>query len=61
MARVLKIERRADSAFARIVCEPVAKMASSLHVLVLHPLSGQILARPVEKSVPTPDAKKGKP
>jgi rod shape-determining protein MreC len=61
VARVLKIERRADSAFARIVCEPVAKMASSLHVLVLHPLAGQILKRPEEAPVPKADAKGGKP
>jgi len=46
VARVLKIERRADSAFARITCAPVAGVAGSLHVLVLHPLAGTILARP---------------
>ncbi len=46
VARVLKIERRSDSAFARITCAPVAGVASSQHVLVLHPLAGQIQARP---------------
>jgi rod shape-determining protein MreC len=46
VARVLKIERRADSAFARITCAPVAGVAGSLHVLVLHPLAGTVLARP---------------
>lgn len=61
VARVLRIERRADSAFARIVCEPVAKMASSLHVLVLHPLAGQILTRPAETSTPAPDSRGLKP
>lgn len=56
VARVLKIERRADSAFARITCAPVAGVAGSLHVLVLHPLAGQILARPEAEAAP---AKKG--
>jgi rod shape-determining protein MreC len=60
VARVAKIERRADSAFARVACTPVARVAGSLHVLVLQPLAGQILARPpVEALVPT--IKGGKP
>lgn len=46
VARVDRIERGADSAFARVRCTPVAAIAGSLHVLVLQPLSGQILARP---------------
>lgn len=54
VARVAKIERRADSAFARVACMPVARVAGSLHVLVLQPLAGHILARPpVEAPVPT--------
>jgi rod shape-determining protein MreC len=54
VARVTKIERRADSAFARVACTPVAKVAGSLHVLVLQPLAGQITARPpVDPHVPT--------
>lgn len=63
VARVLKIERRADSAFARIVCTPEARVAGSLHVLVLQPLAGQIHARPVEESPPATKAKNkgGKP
>lgn len=43
VARVIKIERGSDSAFARISCQPVAKVAASLHVLVLQnamPLGG---------------------
>jgi rod shape-determining protein MreC len=60
VARVAKIERRADSAFARVACTPVARVAGSLHVLVLQPLTGQVLARPpVEAPVPT--SKGGKP
>jgi rod shape-determining protein MreC len=59
VARVVKIERRADSAFARISCEPVAHVAGTLHVLVLQPLAGQILARP-EPDIPPAPKKGGK-
>lgn len=52
VARVLKIERLSESAFARITCTPVAGVASSLHVLVLRPLAGQILARPEAAATP---------
>ena len=59
VAKILKIERRADSAFARITCAPVAGVAGSLHVLVLHPVAGEVLARPEPDT--TPPKKKGKP
>ena len=61
VARVLKIERRSDSAFARITCAPVAGVASSQHVLVLHPLAGQIQARPAPETTPTKKEKGAKP
>lgn len=38
VARVENIERRADSGFARIRCEPVAQVSATRHVLVLQPL-----------------------
>jgi rod shape-determining protein MreC len=60
VAKVLKIERRADSAFARITCIPVAGVAASLHVLVLQPLAGQILTRP-EPAVAAVPKKGAKP
>lgn len=60
VARVAKIERRVDSAFARVACTPVARVAGSLHVLVLQPLAGQILARPPIEA-PLPLLKGGKP
>ena len=60
VARVLTIERRADSAFARITCQPVAHVAGSLHVLVLQPLTEQIAARP-EPAVPVAAKKGAKP
>lgn len=58
VARVVKIERRADSAFARIGCEPVAQVAGSLHVLVLQALAGQMPQRPAPDT-PVAVPKKG--
>ena len=46
VARVHQVERRSDSAFARIYCTPVAKVDAATHVLLLQPLSAQIPARP---------------
>ncbi|MEY4139380.1 MAG: hypothetical protein RLZZ371_1562 [Pseudomonadota bacterium] len=46
VGRVLKIERRSDSAFARITAQPVARLDGSLHVLVLQPVTDQLPARP---------------
>ncbi|PKO60963.1 MAG: rod shape-determining protein MreC [Betaproteobacteria bacterium HGW-Betaproteobacteria-18] len=46
VGRVLKIDRQADSAFARIAAEPIARLNGSLHVLVLQPLAEQVPARP---------------
>ena len=61
VARVETIERGADSAFARVSCVPVAATAGSLHVLVLQPLAGHILARPEPlHNVPVAKTKGGK-
>lgn len=46
VARVDRIERRADSAFARIHCAPLARVDGARHVMVLRPVSGQIPPRP---------------
>ena len=35
VARVTAVERRAESSFSRITCEPVARVQGALHVLVL--------------------------
>ncbi len=40
VARVTDIERAADSSFARIRCEPVARVQAALHVIVLN-LTGE--------------------
>ena len=38
VAKVTKVERRPDSAFARIVCQPQARVEGARHVMVLKPL-----------------------
>ena len=57
VARVDKVERRVDSAFARIYLHPVALVASTAHVMVLRPVAAQIAARP-EAEPPAPVGKK---
>ena len=37
VARVTHVERRAESAFARVLCMPIAQLSSTNHVLVLPP------------------------
>jgi len=50
---VTKVERRAETAFARILCEPVGRVQGARHVMVIEPLTDQIPARPViEKQQP---------
>lgn len=59
VARVARIERRVDSAFARIIATPLALVTGTGHVLVLRPAS--VLApRPAEVPAATADAKRGK-
>ncbi len=57
VAKIDKIERRADSAFARIHCTPLAMIHSTKHVLVLDPVSAQIPDKPSVEPV-TPALKK---
>ncbi|MDP2677311.1 MAG: rod shape-determining protein MreC [Rhodoferax sp.] len=61
VGRVLKIERRADSAFARITAQPVARLDGSLHVLVLQPLAAQLPARPMVELAPAMGSARGVP
>lgn len=58
VAKIDKIERRAESAFARIFCTPQAQVGAAVHVMVIEPVSGQIPQRPVDQSAPGP-VKKG--
>lgn len=46
VAKVEKVERRPDSAFARISCAPQALVGGARHVMVLKPLLAQIPPRP---------------
>ncbi len=46
VATVSRIERRAESAFAKIYCTPKALVAGARHVIVVKPLSGQMPALP---------------
>ena len=58
VARVDRIERRAESAFARIHCVPLALAGGARHVLVLQPLTEQLPPRPSEDSAPARSAGK---
>ena len=55
VARVDKVERRAEAGFARISCTPLAGVDGTHHVLVLAPLSKELPARPgPEPATPAP-------
>jgi rod shape-determining protein MreC len=58
VAKVDKVERRADSAFAKIYCTPQAQVHAARHVLVVTPQTGQQPPRPEDDKPATP-AKKG--
>ncbi|MGV3569251.1 MAG: rod shape-determining protein MreC [Ramlibacter sp.] len=52
VAKVEKVERRPDSAFAKITCAPQALVGGARHVMVLKPLLAQIPARPPAEDAP---------
>lgn len=58
VARVVKVERRPDSAFARIVLHPAALVDGARHVMVLKPMLNQIPARPAPEDPVLPLAKR---
>ena len=39
VAKVVRVERRADSAFARIYCVPIAEVQGARHVMLLKPMA----------------------
>jgi rod shape-determining protein MreC len=59
VAKVQKVERRADTAFARITCSPQAQVDGARHVMVLAPISSQLPQRPAAEDAPAP-VKKGR-
>ena len=52
VAKISRIERRAESAFAKIYCTPQALVSAARHVMVVKPVSGQIPARPEPAAAP---------
>jgi rod shape-determining protein MreC len=48
VAKVEKVERRADSGFAKIVCAPKANVLGAKHVLILNPLTALETPRPAD-------------
>ena len=58
VAKISRIERRAESAFAKIYCVPQALVTGARHVMVVKPVSSQIPPRP-EVKLPEPVRKKG--
>ena len=60
VARVEKVERRLDSAFARINLAPLALVGGVGHVMVLQPVGAQVAPRPAAEVVPTPSRRGAK-
>ena len=57
VAKISRIERRAESAFAKIYCTPQAQVTASRHVMVVKPGSSRIPPRP-EVATPAPPGKR---
>jgi rod shape-determining protein MreC len=49
VAKIEKVERRADSGFAKIICAPKANVLGAKHVMILNPLSTIDTPRPTEE------------
>jgi rod shape-determining protein MreC len=59
VAKVIQVERKADSVFARILCEPQGKVQGARMLMILDPLHAQLPARPLpEKAPPATGGKK---
>jgi rod shape-determining protein MreC len=54
VARIALVERRADSAFARIVCSPMAGIQGVRQVLMLPSRAGAVPERPAPAAVVVP-------
>ncbi len=59
VARVEKVERRSDSAFARIVCTPVGRLAATGAVMVLASAASDTVPRPPADLPAVASGKKG--
>ena len=60
VAKISKIERRAESAFAKIYCTPQALVTAARHVIVVKPVSTQIPPRPETNDAPVAPKKGAK-
>jgi len=58
VAKIEKIERRADSGFAKILCAPKANVLGAKHVMILNPLTKVDAPRPTEETT-LPASKRG--
>ena len=58
VAKIEKVERRADSGFAKIFCTPKANVLGAKHVLILNPLTSIETPRPADE-IATPANKRG--
>jgi rod shape-determining protein MreC len=54
VAKVERVERKADSGFARILCTPQALVEGARHVMVLRPMAVQIPQRPAQDPAAPP-------
>jgi rod shape-determining protein MreC len=54
VAKVTSVERRVDSAFARIACVPLALVSGVGYVMVVQPITAQIAPRPEVQAPPSP-------
>lgn len=52
VAKVIRVERRADSAFARIYCKPLAKVEGARHVILITPVDNLPARQPPEPAAP---------
>jgi rod shape-determining protein MreC len=50
VAKIEKVERRADSGFAKILCTPKANVLGAKHVMILNPLTKVDAQRPTEET-----------
>ena len=58
VAKIEKVERRADSGFAKIFCTPTANVLGAKHVLILNPLTTIETPRPADE-IAAPANKRG--
>lgn len=60
VARISHIERRADSAFMRVTCEPLAQVGGVRHVMLMQPVGHQLPPRPSPTPAPGTSRKGGR-